>query len=149
MRGQKELYSLVQAFCFSCSFISHSLPTFSHDSGSQSWLSDSHCPSHTYRVFFECCPYLLFGISVLQAAKQIIWEQSLLIRTSAHRAKEFTDVISISCDYLYFLETLAQAKWFFFIYCFSCSGICHVLGFVWKHFLKGGDSTVYGHYLTE
>lgn len=76
-------------------------------------------PNHNYQivtvlltptVFFECCPYLLIGISVLQAAKEIIWEQSLLIRTSAHRAKEFTDVISISCDYLCFLEILAQAK---------------------------------------
>lgn len=95
---------------------------------------------------FECCPYLLFGISVLQAAKQIIWEQSLLIRTSAHRAKEFTDVISISCDYLCFLEMLAQAKWFFFSFFFF-----YALEFVavWKQFLKEGDSTVHGLYLIE
>lgn len=67
----------------------------------------------TPTVLFECCPYLLLGISVLQAEEKIAWEQSVLIRTSAHRAKEFTDVISISCDYLWFLEMLAQAKWFF------------------------------------
>lgn len=39
---------------------------------------------------------------MLQAVKQITWKQSLLIRTSAHRANEFTDVIGISCDYLFF-----------------------------------------------
>lgn len=93
-------------------------------------------PSHDYQivtvlltptVLFECCPYLLSGISVLQAAKQIIWEPSLLIRTPAHRDKEFTDVISISCDYLCFLEILAQAKWFFNFFFFLCSGICHCM----------------------
>lgn len=99
----------------------------------------------TPTVLFECCPDLLLGISVLQAEEKIIWEQSVLIRTSAHRAKEFTDVISISCDYLWFLEMLAQAKWFFFIYFFNALGFVTV----WKQFLKEGDSTGHGLYLIE
>lgn len=149
MHGQKESYSSVQLLCFSCPFISHSLPTFSHDSGSQSWLSDSHYPSHTYSALWVLPLFTLWDFSAA-ACKGNYVGASLLIKTLAHRAKEFTDVISISCDYLWFLEMLAQAKWFFFIYIFFFFFL-NAVGFVtvWKQPLKEGDSALHGHYLIK